>query len=734
MPVSIENNQIFSLHNDNFSYVFKVTNEGLMQHIYYGPTLTQPHQVESSHKLTDRAMTSNFEGIKHLNLNELPIEYPLFGRSDYRSPAFQGKNSDGNCIFSFHYKSYKISFEKPNLNGLPSANGEESETLTIILEDPMLGLELNLHYTVYEKYGVLSRSACLINNSKSLVSIEGMASTALNFSGANYKLLHLHGTWAREFNTEIFPIPTGRFIIESNRGASSSEHYPFIVVMEEESNENHGQVYGTTLMYSGNFSMSIDKNEFQDVRLLAGINPFGFNWNLHPGERFTTPEALHVQSQEGLSTMSHMWHQFIRERITPKRYQQLPRPSYLNTWEACYFDVSSEKVLALADHAVDIGLDMIVLDDGWFKGRNDDTSSLGDWISDQKKLPEGVAWLAQQVKAKGLKFGLWVEPEMVNPESDLYRENPEWVIQVPNRKASLGRNQLTLDLSQQVVVDHLYDRLDSIFSCGDIDYVKWDMNRAMTEVGSTGFKAEQQGEVSHRYILGLYDLLKRITNKFPDIIFENCASGGNRCDLGMLSFMAQTWTSDMCDPVGRLDIINGISLLMPNEILAAYIGPSPNHQNGRVSSLKTRFLAGILCAARGLSLNEGDLVAHKAELKKYASLMKVTQADMLGGKFTRLMNNGNEVCWQYSSREGTKIYVVYFHKLSISNAPYKKVHLKDLDPKANYLLEEVGKSYPGDVLMRSGLSLPYVTVFQKEEVDYMDFGDFSSHLFIFTKN
>jgi len=662
MPITVDNNNIFSLYNEQFSYVFKVTHAGLLQHIYFGPSLNQQHRTRSPHRLAMRAMTSNFEGIENLDLNDFPVEYPFFGRSDYRYSAFQGKNADGNSIFSFHYKSHRITKEKPDLQGLPSAIGDGSETLTIILEDSVLDLELNLHYTVYEKYGVLSRSTSILNNSKNSISIEGIASTALNFSAADYEMLHLHGTWAREFNIERIPVPTGRFTIESNKGNSSAEHYPFMVIMENGANEDHGQVYGTTLMYSGNFSISVDKNEYQSVRLTAGINPFGFQWSLHPGQRFTSPEALHVQSQTGLNDMSHQWHQFIRERITPKRYQNLSRSSYLNTWEACYFDVTSTKVLALADHVVDMDLDMIVLDDGWFKGRNDDTSSLGDWIADENKFPEGIPWLAEKVTEKGIKFGIWVEPEMVNPQSDLFREHPEWVIQVPNRRASLGRYQLTLDLSQKVVVDYLFDSLSSIFSCRKISYVKWDMNRAMTELGSTALPADQQGEVSHR------------------------------------------------------------------------LGPSPNHQNGRVSSLKTRFLAGAFCAARGFSLNESDIIANKAELKLYSSIIKNTKDDFINGKFIRLIKTNNEVCWQYISADESKVFLVYFNILSVSNAPFKKVFLKGLDPNAEYILEDLEESYPGDSLMYSGLPLPYVTIFQEdEEVSYMEKGDFSSHLFVFKK-
>ncbi len=732
MPVIVENNQIFSLSNKWFDYLLKVSKEGHIQHTYFGRKLASPFNAQVPHKLTLRPLTSDFEGVKNLNLNGLPLEYPLYGRSDYRLPAFSGRNADGNSVFSFLYKSHIISSHKPSLYGLPSAREGGSETLTLILEDTLLDLELKLHYTVYENYGVLAKSASITNNSAKPISIEGMASTALNFSSGDYDLMHLHGTWAREFNVERFSIPTGRFVVDSTRGASSAAHFPFIAIMEKEANEDYGQVYGTTLVYSGNFAMSVEKSEFQDVRVLAGINPFDFKWHLDAGESFSTPEALHVYSSNGLSEMSHLWHQFIRDRITPERFKKKPRPSYLNTWEACYFDVSSEKVLALGDRALEIGLDMIVLDDGWFEGRNDDTTSLGDWSEDKSKMSEGIPWLAAQVKAKGLKFGLWVEPEMVSPISNLYKQHPEWVIQVPGRKSSLGRHQLTLDLSQQAVVDYLYSTLSDLFSCGDIDYVKWDMNRAMTEIGSIGLPDNRQGEVAHRYILGLYDLISRLTDTYPNIIFENCASGGNRCDLGMLSFMTQTWTSDMCDPIGRLDIIHGASFLLPNEVLASYIGPSPNHQNGRITSLKTRFLAGVLSAARGLSLNETDLVNHKQELQKYTDFIKSSQKDMLGGHFYRLRKNDNEVCWQYKTADHSKIFVVYFHILSAPNLPFRQIKLKGLDAKASYKLNQ--ESYAGDQLMYSGITLPHVSVFQENDyVTYMDKGDFSSHLYIFKR-
>ena len=419
-------------------------------------------------------------------------------------------------------------------------------------------------------------------------------------------------------------------------------------MLEKGTNEVSGCCYGTTLIYSGNFSFQVETGEFEDVTILAGLNPFGFQWMLEPGETFSTPEALHAYSAKGLSGLSNHWHAFIREKITPKRFKSAPRPTYLNSWEAAYFDIDETKVLSLADKANEIDVEMLVLDDGWFEGRNDATSSLGDWRADKSRFPSGIPALAAKIKAKGLKFGIWFEPEMVSPKSQLYETHPDWILHVPGRTPSLGRNQLTLDLSRREVQNYIFDAMDDILSCGDIDYVKWDMNRNMTEVGSAALPPQQQGEVLHRYMLGLYKLLTRLTNKYPNILFENCASGGNRFDLGMLAFMPQGWISDMCDPIGRLSIINGASHLYPLDTMAAYIGPSPNHQNSRKTSLETRFNAGAFCAARGVSLSEADIEFHKSDLKTYMALAKQTANDMIGGQFYRLKNTGNETLWQLS--------------------------------------------------------------------------------------
>jgi len=732
--ITITKDNVFTLTNRFFSYVFRVSPEGILEHMHYGGPLQKPTDVAMHHVRTQREMASTFQGGQYFSLSDTPQEYPSFGTSDYRFPALHGRNSDGNTVFSLHYTGYRTVKEKPRLKKLPSARGGDSETLIVTLEDPLHKLTVELYYTIYADYGVLVRSAKMINTGEKELQLQHAFSSAIDLPAQDYEVLHLHGTWAREFNEERIDVPKGRFVIDSARGTSSAAHNPFIALMQKGTTEDMGRIYATTLMYSGNFALSVETGEFEDVRLLAGINPFNFHWRLKSGKSFCTPEALHLYAPDGLRNMSHMWHDFVRDKISPERFKNVPRPTYLNTWEAAYFDVDETKVLELADKAKDIGVDMLVLDDGWFEGRRDDTTSLGDWVADKERFPSGIPALAAKVKAKGLKFGIWFEPEMVNPRSTLFEQHPDWILHVPGRTSSLGRNQLTLDLSREEVVDYIFDQIDAILSCGDIDYVKWDMNRNMTEVGSAGIAKNRQREVSHRYILGLYKLLRRLMKTYPDILFENCASGGNRFDLGMLSYMAQGWISDMCDPFGRLDIINGASYLYPLDTMAAYIGPSPNHQNGRVSSVQTRFLAGVFCAARGISLSEAEIEADKSELQHFMALAKSTRFDMVGGRFDRLIKNDNETCWQYTDADGRTVYLAYFHKLAAPNLPFRRAHMVGLEPGHDYLLVEDGARYQGDALMRNGMPLPYVsTGHVSDKVRYMEKGDFSSYLFVFKK-
>lgn len=722
--------RVFTLSNANISYLFRVSPEGLLEHMHFGeriePSIAYPGQAKRLH----RGCVLEFQDSKYYNLSDVPQEYPVFGTSDNRLPALQMINGDGNSTQVFRYQGHKIVNDKPALEGLPSARGGQSLSLLVRLYDEIAEISLELCYTVYDHHDVIARSTKIINQGSQRVTISRAMSSCLDLPAADYDLLHLKGSWAREMNQDRLSVPKGRFTIESSTGTSGNVHNPFLAIMDQSATERAGRVFGTAFVYSGNFAINVEQGEFDSVRVTTGINPFNFQWQLDAGESFTTPESLQVFSPSGLNGMSQIWHKFIKQKISPSQFQGQARPTYLNSWEAAYFDINEDRVLELADRTKSLGLEMLVVDDGWFEGRDDDTTSLGDWYSDKRKFPNGIETVAEKVKQKGLKFGLWYEPEMVNPNSQLYRDHPDWIIGVPKRVSSKGRNQLTLDLSRQDVQDYLFERIDSVLSSGHIDYVKWDMNRTMSEIGSFALPADRQLETPHRYMLGLYKLLDKIVTKHPNVLFENCASGGNRMDLGMLSYMSQTWTSDMSEPIGRLPIVNGASYLFPPCIMASYICPVPSHLNGRQVSLKTRAEVGFFCAARGLSLNAEDVDKDFEGLKHYAKLYQDTADDVVNGQFFRVKYSDNEVVWQLNSSDGSTVYLGYFHILSAANLPFRKARLVGLDSNARYQLQDSDLEFGGDALMHMGLDMPYVCAMQPDEGDYLEMGDFSSRLFI----
>lgn len=733
--INVSSDLVFSLTNSRISYVFQVSKEGILEHLHFGGRVNSD-ALAAGPRRAFRATTLEFQGVKDYNLSAIPQEYSLFGTSDVRHPSLHVINSAGNSTNTLLYHSHEVLSDKPALQGLPSARGVDggSETLRVRLKDEVSLIEVDLFYTIYQDYDLIARSNVVRNIGHEAIQLNTALSSSIDLPPNDYEFMHFKGTWSRELNEHRMPVAAGKFVISSAAGTSSNLHNPFAVIMEAGASEASGNVIGTALVYSGNFAITVEQGEFDDVRISAGINPFNFNWQLNPGESFATPESLQVFSAQGLNGMSQVWHRFVKNQISPTQHSDAIRPTYLNSWEAAYFDINEQLVSDLADKAKAIGLEMLVVDDGWFEGRNDDHTSLGDWFSDKQKFPNGIAAAAAQVKKKGLKFGLWFEPEMVNEQSQLFESHPDWVIHVPGRVRSTGRQQLILDLSRAEVVAYLFERIDSFLGCGDIDYVKWDMNRVMSEVGSAGLAPNQQLETPHRYMLGVYDLVGRLVAKHPNVLFENCASGGNRFDLGMLNYMAQSWLSDMSEPIGRLPIVNSASYLYPPSIMASYIGPVPGHQNNRQVSIKTRAEVGFFCAARGLSLNIVDIERDQQQLCEVVELYKATAHDVVNGSFYRLRNTDNEVCWQLSSSDGNTIYVGYFHILSAPNLPYRRVKLVALDDAANYSIAGSDKRYAGNALMNMGLDLPYVHAMQfSNSEDYMDTGDFSSRLFVFEK-
>ncbi|MEM7360516.1 MAG: alpha-galactosidase [Pseudomonadota bacterium] len=726
--ITVSDDLQFCLANKRISYLFRVSPEGLLEHLHFGGRVSAD-ALAAEPRRPFRSTTLEYQGVKNLSLSDTPQEYPLFGTSDMRHPAMHLVNAQGNSTNTLTYHGHRVVEDKPALDGLPSARGGNCATLLVELVDTISEIRVELRYTVYSDFDVIARSALIRNEGSADIELNAFLSSSLDLPAGNYEMMHFTGTWAREFNAQRMPLPAGRFVVDSASGVSSNAHSPFVILMEQGSNETSGDVYAAALVYSGNFAITVEQGEFEAVRLSAGINPFNFKWKLAPGESFTSPESLQVFSPNGLDGMSQTWHQFIKQQVSPQQFSRQPRPTYLNSWEATYFDLNEQVVLDLADKAKGMGLEMLVVDDGWFAGRNDDTTSLGDWTSDATKFPNGIESVAARVREKGLKFGLWFEPEMVNEQSQLYQDHPDWIIHIPGRTCSTGRQQLVLDLSRREVIEYLFEHIDRILGCGDINYVKWDINRVMTEIGSAGLPSDRQLETPHRYMLGVYELVGRLVERHPHILFENCASGGNRFDLGMLSFMSQGWVSDMSEPIGRLPIITGASYLYPPSVLASYIGPVPSHQNDRMASVKTRGEVGFFCAARGLSLNVEDIDQDCSELQHFIELYKDSAEDVVNGRFHRLRVTDNEVCWQLNSEDGSTLYLGYFHILSATNLPLRRVRLRDLDASANYVRSGVEEVYGGDSLMHMGIDLPYVHAMQNSaSVEYMARGDFSSWL------
>ena len=696
---------VLALEGSGFAYVMAVTPEGLLGHCHYGPALADPAEAVRHLPRGHRDGVAMHEDARDLPLSEFPQEYPVAGASDFRHCALEAETAGGVPASTLRYRGHAVAAGKPDLDGLPSADGAGARTLAVTMADALTGLAAELRYTVWPDQGVLARSVRLVNEGEAPITLRRALSAAYALPPGPREALHLHGTWAREFQAERVPLSSAQLVVESTRGASSAAHHPFLALLAPGTTETAGEVLAATLAYSGNHRHAAERGEFGDARLSAGINPEGFSWHLAPGAAFCTPEALSVWTRGGLGAMSRAWHPFVREKVTPKRWRGAARPSYLNTWEAAYFGVDEARVLSLADRAASLGLDMLVLDDGWFEGRTSDRTGLGPWEADPERFPSGIDALAARVRAKGLRFGLWVEPEMVSPGSLLLAENPGWALGVPGRTPSLGRGQLTLDLGQAAVREHVYGAVARRLASGDVGYVKWDMNRPMTEVGSAALPPERQREAAHRYVLGLYEVLGRLTAGHPDVLFEACASGGARFDLGVLRSCAQGWPSDMVDPVGRAAIVSGASLLYPPDVMAAYIGPSPNHQDGRVTGLQARFDAGALLAAQGVSLDEAALDAHADELRALFEGARARAARRLGGRFDRLAWGADEAAWQLTSADGGHVDVVSIRVLSRPNPPRRKACLRGLDPEARYRAAD-GTPWSGEALMGLGLPLP----------------------------
>ncbi|WP_404451942.1 alpha-galactosidase [Virgibacillus necropolis] len=701
----------FHLQTNKVSYIFTVLQNNQLGHLYYGKKLRHRESFAHLFQGGHRANTNYvYEGNNAFSLDLIKQEYPAYGTTDYREPAYQILQENGSRTTNFEYKEHEIYQGKKLLDGLPATYVEdenEATTLEITLYDNQIGVEIRLSYTVFEDFNTITRSTEFINYGKEKVNLTRALSASVDFFDSDFEMIQLSGSWARERHIKTRKLVPGVQSITSTRGTSSAQQNPFIALKRPDTNEQQGEVFGVSLVYSGNFLAQVEVDHYDVSRLMIGINPFDFNWLLETGESFQTPEVVMVYSDEGLNGMSQTFHRLFQNRLARGKWRDQERPVLINNWEATYFDFNEEKVVEIAKESKDLGVELFVLDDGWFGKRDDDTTSLGDWFVDKDKLPNGITGLAKKINALGLEFGLWFEPEMVSKLSKLYQSHPDWIIHVPNRNISHGRNQYVLDFSRVEVVDYIYELMAEILNAAPIHYVKWDMNRYMTEIGSLDLPANRQREVAHRYILGVYHLYERLTTMFPNVLFESCASGGCRFDPGLLYYAPQTWTSDDTDAVERLKIQYGTSMVYPISSMGAHVSAVPNHQVGRVTSLDTR--ANV--AYFGVFGYELDVTKmdqqEKDEVKKQIAFYKENRSLIQKGKFYRIdspfAKDGNVTSWMVVSDDQREALVGYYQLLSLPNTGFGRIRLEGLHPDYEYSMEGVDGTFFGDELLSAGL-------------------------------
>lgn len=699
-------NKTFNIKTPNTSYVIGVLSEKYLINLHYGRKIDKYTIDFDNFPVRIQAFAP--KDIKEYNLSSdnLPSEYPCYGGGDFNTPAFCAEYEDGSFLTKLEYEGYEIFKGKKALSGLPATyveSGDEAETLEITLCDSLTGLKAILSYTAFADYDAIAKSVRIVNCGDRKINIKSALSSTTSFFDKDFDFVHLEGAWARERSIQKRPLISGIMEIDSKRVSSGHFHSPFLALARPGATESSGEVYGFSLIYSGNHIEQADVNPFDIVRVNVGINPFGFNWILEPGDEFQTPEAVLTYSDEGFGKMSRTYQKLYRTRLCRGKFRDAERPVLINNWEATYFDFNEEKILDIAKKAKSAGVELMVLDDGWFGKRDNDRCSLGDWVVNKDKIPDGIDGLASRIEALGMKFGLWFEPEMISEDSDLYRSHPDWCIHIDGRENTPARNQFVLDLSRADVRDHIVGALSDILGSAAVSYVKWDYNRNITELGSAKLSAERQRELPHRYILGIYDVLERVTKAFPDVLFEGCSGGGGRFDAGMLYYFPQYWTSDDSDAVERMYIQYGTSMVMPSSAMGAHVSAVPNHQLGRTTPLDTRgnvAMAGQLGYELDLNtLSDEEFEAVKEQIKKYKSIRKIVHK----GDMYRIKSpfEGRSCAWEFVKDDTVVLmYYTLFARCSLGRTCVK---LSGLSEKAEYINEETGSIYTGSFLMNVGL-------------------------------
>ena len=700
----------FTIQTKNTTYQMQVDPYGFLLHLYYGKK-TDGSCMDYLLTYYDRGFSGNpFDAgdDRTYSMDALPQEYPSYGTGDYRSTALIIENADGSTACDLRYRSHRIFNGKYKIPGLPAvyADETESQTLEIVMEDAVTGVEVTLQYGVLPDYDVITRSEKIVYRGEGKICIRKAQSACLDFVQGKYDLLTFYGRHAMERTMQREPVTHGSHVIGSVRGTSSHQYNPMMILADENTTDQYGNCYAMSFVYSGNFKGETLKDQFGQTRALMGLQDEMFSYPLAEGETFYTPEVLLTFSGSGMNLLSQNLHRCIRQHICRGKYKESVRPVLVNSWEASYFDFDGDTLYELAKEAKHAGIDMLVLDDGWFGKRDDDNSGLGDWFVNEKKLGGTLGDLIKKINDLGVKFGIWVEPEMISEDSDLYREHPDWALTIPGRNPVHARNQLVLDFSRKEVVDHIFDQICKVLDQGNIEYVKWDMNRSLMDVFSRG--TEDQGRVMYDYVLGLYDFLERIVTRYPDLLIEGCSGGGGRFDAGMMYYTPQIWCSDNTDALDRLQIQYGTSFGYPVSAVGAHVSAVPNHQTGRITSLHTRGVV-AMAGTFGYELNLGKLSEEEKqeirlqveEYRKFAPLIQT-------GLYYRLSDPAREeyAAWAFVSEDQKEVLLNVVLQEIHGNMTVNYVKLQGLKCSAIYRDTETGKSYNGAALMEAGIPMP----------------------------
>lgn len=706
-----ENEKIWKLDTKASSYIIAaVDEERFVGHVYYGKKLDD-YNLNYLMRIYEPPFVPSKNNRDRVSFyDSFPMEYSTHGLGDFRESCLQVRTKGGHTACKIQYISHEIIKGKPSLPGLPTTFGskEECTTLNLTCMDLVLNIQVILTYTVFENIDAITRSVRVKNCSKDKINLTKVLSSCVDFDGMDYDVITMHGSWARERHVQRVPVRYGKQSTSSIRGESGHQDHPFIALVKKEATEDFGEVYGFNFVYSGNFIAQAEGTQFDAVRVVMGINPTDFDWSLKPEEEFVAPEVVMVYSYKGIGKMTRTFHDLYRNHLIRGKYKDKKRPILINNWEATYFDFDTAKLLSIAKEASSLGIEMLVMDDGWFGDRSSDNSSLGDWVVNEDKIQGGLKNLVEQVNKMGMEFGIWFEPEMISPDSDLYRAHPDWAIQIPRRVPSLCRNQYVLDLSRVEVRDYIYESMKKVLESANITYVKWDMNRQLSDIGSSTLSKEAQGELHHRYVLGVYDMMERFIRDFPHILLENCSGGGARFDPGMLYYSPQIWCSDDTDAIERLKIQQGTAMVYPLSAIGAHVSDCPNHTVGRTTPFETRgYVAlsgtfGYELDVTKISQEDRDMIPKQVKMyHKYNDLIRTGDYYRIGN----FIDNNEFDCWQVVSKDQSEVLVTYIQVLGRPNYHSRRIRLKGLKEHSIYKNQETGSIYSGGALMYAGINM-----------------------------